>query len=347
MKAMLALFLGTAVLLLAVPLSVLLWRGLPLGNAETLPLEQEPALILPGDKKPPDEPKARKPKGLSSFRVLDTGTGRVMELSALDYVTGAIASEMPAVFGEEALIAQGVAAYTNGNFLAALRREQPEKELQGADFSVNTEKNEGYLTEKSMRTAWGGHYEEYYSRVRHAAEIAVRHLMLYEGEPILAAYFAIGAGGTTEDPSNVWCSPLPYLKPVENSWDKEAPGYLSTRTLTEEELRKLLTEAKAAPGKDPADWLEVLSRSDAGYVTSIRAGKRTLTGQEFRTLLGLRSSSFDFLWKKDRITFTVRGYGHGVGLSQCGANHLAELGKSFREILLHYYPGAELVEISP
>lgn len=193
-----------------------------------------------------------------------------------------------------------------------------------------------------MKAMWGDHYKAYREKITKAAEKAMRHLITYEGQPIVAAYFAISAGKTTEDAGNVWEGPLPYLTPADSHWDKEAAGYRSTVTITAAELRKKLTAQSILTGQKPEEWLKVLTRSEAGYVTAVQAGDRVLTGQQLRTLLGLRSAAFTVEYKNELFTFDVLGYGHGVGLSQAGAQYLAQHGKNYQEILLHYYPGAAL-----
>ena len=327
MKADWGLLGGAAAAMLALPLLVLAWSGTPLGtglpNVTTSDPTRQQSNILPGtDREEPEEPPADTFSVLPSFRILDETTGQVAEIPAADYVAGAIAAEMPASYEEDALIAQGMAAYTNAHYLAALRRADPPEELNGADFSADPAKRLGYVTDDTMKAMWGDHYKAYREKITKAAEKAMRYLITYEGQPIVAAYFAISAGKTTEDAGNVWEGPLPYLTPAE--------------------LRKKLTAQSILTGQKPEEWLKVLTRSEAGYVTAVQAGDRVLTGQQLRTLLGLRSAAFTVEYKNELFTFDVLGYGHGVGLSQAGAQYLAQHGKNYQEILLHYYPGAAL-----
>ena len=351
MKADWALLGSAAAGMLVLPLLVLLWSGTPLGTANSLSggagTPQEETLILPGDQREDtdDAQKSGSPAVLESFRILNEATGRVETVSAPDYVAGAIAAEMPALYESDALIAQGIASFTNAHYLAALRRADPPEELKGADFAADPAHNLGYMTADGMRAHWGDRYEEYSRKIKAAAAEAMKYLITYEDEPILAAYFAISAGKTTEDAANVWEGALPYLVPVDSHWDTEASGYRSTVTLTDAELRKKLTAQSILTGQDPAGWIKVLERSEAGYVTSVQAGDRVLTGQQLRTLLGLRSASFTVEYQKGVFTLTVLGYGHGVGLSQYGAQYLAQHGKDYRTILAHYYPGTQLCAV--
>lgn len=345
---------GAAAAMLAIPLLVLAWSGTPLGTAERLGISgaetKEPQVqILPGDsRKETDDTGGGTESGgiavLSSFRILNETTDEVEEIAAADYVAGAIAAEMPASYEEDALIAQGIASYTNAHYLAALRRSDPTEELKGADFSADPAKRLGYMTDDGMKAMWGDHYETYRRKIDQAAAEAMKHLIVYEGKPIVAAYFAISAGKTTEDAGNVWEGSLPYLTPVKSEWDENAPGFRSTVTFTAAELRKKLTSASILTGQKPEEWLKILSRSEAGYVTAVQAGDRVLTGQQLRTLLGLRSAAFTVEYKNELFTIEVLGYGHGVGLSQYGAQYMAQHKKGWRDILLHYYTG---VTISP
>lgn len=350
MKADWGLLGGAAAAMLAVPLLVLLWSGTPLGTAE-LPLcsgaEGEQPQVLAGS--PREDTDGTDANGafsvLSSFYILNQTTGKVEEVAAADYVAGAIAAEMPASYEPDALTAQGVAAYTNAHYLAALRRARPVEELNGADFAADPEKRMGYVTDDGMKAMWGTHYKEYRQKIDRAAAEAMKYLITYEGQPIVAAYFAVSAGKTTEDAGNVWEGSLPYLIPVDSSWDKNAPGWRSTVTLTAADLRKKLTAGSILTGQKPEEWLKILSRSDAGYVTAVQAGDRVLTGQQLRTLLGLRSAAFTVEYKNELFTLEVLGYGHGVGLSQYGAQYMAQKKTGWQDILLHYYPGTVLTPV--
>lgn len=237
MKADWGLLGGAAAAMLALPLLVLAWSGTPLGTGLPGGTTSDPtpqqSNILPGtDREEPEEPPADALSVLPSFRILDETTGQVAEIPAADYVAGAIAAEMPASYEEDALIAQGMAAYTNAHYLAALRRADPPEELNGADFSADPAKRLGYITDDTMKAMWGDHYKAYREKITKAAEKAMQYLITYEGQPIVAAYFAISAGKTTEDAGNVWEGPLPYLTPADSHWDKEAAGYRSTVTIT-------------------------------------------------------------------------------------------------------------------
>ena len=271
------------------------------------------------------------------------------EMTLAEYTRCAIAAEMPADHHLEALKAQGVAALTYALRQAMEQRSLPEEDrdpsLHGADFAADPGNNRGYMTEENARLFYGEQFDYCWNKITQAADTACRCVALWDGEPIAAAYHAISAGETTERAENIWVSPLPYLVEADSSWDILAPGYKSTVTIADGQLKGLLTAAGATLLPDPSSWLAVEERSDAGYVTSIRAGSITLHGNQLRNLLGLRSAAFELERTRDGYTFYVRGYGHGAGLSQAGADYLARQGWGFDEILLHYYTGITLAEV--
>jgi stage II sporulation protein D len=161
----------------------------------------------------------------------------------------------------------------------------------------------------------------------------------------VAAYHAI-SGGVTEDAANIWTGSAPYLVPVESDGDRLAPGYESTVLIPTEELRKRLVKDYPAINlpEDPAAWFGAVRRTESGYVQEIEAGDITLHGKDIRLLLGLRSHNFEVLYTERGFEFVVVGYGHGVGLSQHGADYMARQGAGYREILEAYYTGAEVAE---
>jgi stage II sporulation protein D len=132
---------------------------------------------------------------------------------------------------------------------------------------------------------------------------------------------------------------------VDSPQDTQAPDYLSTKTLTPTELKSKFTQAypDVTFSNDCTSWVSVQSTTDADYVTSVIVGSISITGAEFRDVLGLNSSDFQVTYNGDTFTITTKGSGHGVGMSQYGANQLALEGYSYTEILTHYYTGVEII----
>ncbi len=359
--------------MVAVPLAVLLWAGAPLAPlSPTLPPavaasassrgeeniirfdppEEEPeegAGWAAGDEGEEDTDREAEEGGIykspvKEFRILDRTTGKVAKVSIRDYVRGAIAAEMPATFHQEAMKAQGVAALSYALNMAIAQRENPDETLKGADFSADPQNRQGYMTEKQIKEFYGETAEYNWAKICEAADEACKVVATYEGEPIAAAYHAISSG-VTENAANIWEGPVPYLIEADSGWDVLAEGYKTVVTLSQDEVKERLTAAGAVLGQDFTSWLEVEERSPAGYVTKVRAGDLTLHGNELRNILGLRSACFFLSAQTRGFVFEVRGYGHGAGLSQNGADYLARQGKDFRQILHHYYTGIHLQEL--
>ena len=282
-----------------------------------------------------------------TLKVLDFTSGQVLELSMRDYVIGAVLAEMPATYCEEALKAQAVAARTYAIRQREKQRLAPDPELMGADISNDSRKFQAYFTPEQAKDFYGSGYEAYYKKAAGAVDGTDRLALFYKGEPIVAAFHS-NSGGMTESAEVVWGSPVDYLVPVESPEDKNSPTYLEEEVFTEKEFREKLEKALPdADFSDPAgEWIEIKETSSSGTVTEMLAGGEKLSGTDFRSIFSLRSANFTVVYNADEENFyiTTKGYGHGVGLSQYGANAMGENGSDFREILLHYYTGAEIKE---
>lgn len=295
----------------------------------------------------PDETEATSPEEPADtdteecFLVLSAESGEVMTLSERDYVIGAVAAEMPAIFETEALKAQAVAAYTYAVRQRAISKAAPADELKGAHFSDDSTKYQAFYTTGQMKERYKEKFDEYYEKISDAAQSVYGELLEYEGEPIVAAFHSMSSG-MTESSVNVWGGSLPYLTAVESKSDLSAPAYQCEYRFTEEEIKKALT-GFGFSGK-PDSWLKTGSVSKSGTVMTVTAGDRTITGVELRALLGLRSAAFTISYADGVFLITTKGYGHGVGMSQYGANAMAQGGSTYVEILEHYYPGTQLTK---
>lgn len=259
--------------------------------------------------------------------------GSSLTVSTREFLIGDLACEMDPHAPLEALKAQAVAALTYYTRLTA----------GGGEIPCDTGKWQVYVTGDGMRERWGEDYEEYRATLEKAVDEVSGQTLTYRGEPILAAYFAISSG-STEAVWNVWAEDSgedhPYLQAVASPGDALADGYLSSREFTADELKSAL-EMPDLSGS-PASWFGEPERTPSGMVKSVDIGGRTFTGPELRAALGLRSACFTWEERDGKLAFTVRGWGHGVGMSQAGAAFMAKSGAGYREILRHYYPGAEV-----
>lgn len=277
------------------------------------------------------------------YRVLDVTTGTVTEVPLREYLIGVVCAEMPATFEIEALKAQAVAAHTYAERISRQNRETPDPALFGADFSNDSSVYQAYYTESQIRNAFGDSFTLYYNKVAEAVDAVCDQLLYYEDEPIIAAFHAM-CPGKTENAETVWGAPLAYLVSVDSASDTDAPSYLDTTTFTAETVSATLTAA--APSlqlpEDQNEWLQVQTTSEAGTVLRVQCGNHVWSGQQIRELFSLRSACFTVAYNENGFTFTTKGYGHAVGMSQYGANAMAAAGCNYAEILAHYYPNTTL-----
>ena len=267
------------------------------------------------------------------FRIYDKTEKAVLEVPYEDYVIGAIAAEMGADFENEALIAQGVAAFSCGLY-------QKEHHLEADyDFTADPQNKSGYITKEKIAEIYKDDFDEKWAILDSAAKTALEYVVTYNKAPAMTVYHAISAG-MTESAENVWGGEIPYLVPVESYGDKLSENYKTTVKWCKADVLDALNKCGAKlNGKFPEEWFDGAKKTDSGYVDEIQIGAATFSGEKLRSLFGLRSTAFDVSFFDDDFIFTVYGYGHGVGMSQIGANAMAKDGADFKEILSHYYPG--------
>lgn len=283
----------------------------------------------------------------TTFKVLDSTTHEVMEVSAKDYVIGAVCAEMPALFEVEALKAQAVASYTYAIRLKDIQKTSPSDDLHGADFSNDSTKYQAFLTNNQIKEYYGSNYDEYYNKVSSAVEDVLGKVIVYSDELIVPVFHSISSG-VTEDAQNVWGYSIPYLVSVDSPQDVSANDFQEVKTFLPTELKSKFTEVYSDIifSSDCSSWISIQSTTEAGTVVSVNVGSKTISGQEFRNILGLRSSVFEVSYNGDTFDITTKGYGHDVGMSQYGANQLALEGYSYVDILKYYYNGVEIVDIN-
>lgn len=267
-----------------------------------------------------------------SFKVFKDD--KILELSANDYVFGVVAAEMPALYEPEALKAQAVAAYT---FACYRKANNTNTEY---DITADPDTAQCYITREEAAARWGEKADEYSKKIDDCINAVQGELLIYEQKPIFAAYHAISSG-TTNSCADVWGSDLPYLKSVNSAGDPLAEKYLSEAVFSADELTEKLKEITKASG-EPQNYFSDIKITNNGYVNQITYCGKNITGSQIAQLLGLRSGNFEINFTDNQFTFTVKGYGHGVGMSQNGANYMAQQGSIYQEILLHYYSGATL-----
>ena len=263
----------------------------------------------------------------------------IRELPLEDYVVGVLAGEMPASFAPAALKAQAVAARTYTLYSASGSKHP------GADVCADPACCQAWLSEERMRRNWGADYEQNLARLRSAAEQTAGELLCYEGRPVFAAFHASSAGAT-EASGAIW-NPRPYLVSVPSPESADTvPHYVSRLLCAPLDFRDTLLAAhpEADLSGEPESWLGPVELDESGRVAAVTLGGIAVRGTELRKLFSLRSTAFTLSCDAEGFRFTVTGSGHGVGMSQYGAEVMARGGADYREILAHYYPGTTLVK---
>lgn len=242
-----------------------------------------------------------------------------------DYIIGVVAAEMPASFESEALKAQAVVA-----------RTYAKRVLSRGGVLTDTVSTQVYKDESELRKVWGNSYNVYYNKIKEAV-MATENLAIYYGGDYIDAVYHSTSNGFTLDAQYVWGNYVPYLQSVESKWDTTASSYLRT----EEKSSVVLWNTLGLSISENTE-VSVISRDKSGHVTEVKIGNSLYDGITFRKLLNLRSTDFDLQVQNGNLIVTTRGYGHGVGMSQYGANGMAKEGYSFIDILKHYYTGISI-----
>ena len=279
------------------------------------------------------------PRGVQDSAVtLRVLVGEQVEEMALDtYLTGVGRAEMPASFHQEALKAQAVAARTY-----TLRKLRLGSQHDAADICTDPACCQAWTNEVTARQNWGEKADFYERAVENAVADTDGEVLLYGGEPILAVFHASSAG-LTRAAGDVWVNDVPYLQSVDSPEQGDAiPNYYSTKTFTPDEFRRRTAALQPDLSGPPEKWLQNPVTDGAGSVETVEVGGVTVKGTKVRSLLGLRSVCFTWEVQDGKLVFFVTGHGHGVGMSQYGANQMAADGATYREILAHYYVGADI-----
>ena len=273
------------------------------------------------------------PAKIRGVLIYDEAAKTNLFVSCAEYIRYATACEMPALYEEEALKAQAVAAWTYVLY-QTINASDPNQPV----LTVNSANYTGFCREEDLKKLWGNAYNEFAQKLDRVVNSVKGQWISYEGQPILAAYFASSAG-KTEDSGNVWGRSLPYLKPVEIGADLSSKQYQQQFTFPSEELESklsLASEGLIFP-ESKAEYFTDFIRSESETVLSVSVGGKIWTGQQIRHALSLPSAAVSVDYQGDNFILTTHGYGHFVGFSQYGANELAKSGMSYDQILSYFY----------
>ena len=275
------------------------------------------------------------PREVPLVGLWDAKQNKMLSLTLEEYVQGVVAAEMPASFHPEALKAQAVAARTYA--YRRILRDERIPEHPEAHLSSDYQSGQAWISWETFFEAHGPSAGRALQRkIKNAVKQTEGVLAYHNGEPILAVYHST-SGGRTENSEHYWSEQLPYLRAVEDPYSVNSPGHYSTATISLSKLAEILDV-------DRVTNFKVIERYPSGRVKTVEVGEKWFSGREIRQRLSLRSTWFTAEILGNEMVFSVWGYGHGVGMSQYGAQGMATSGYSYAEILQYYYQGIELKE---
>lgn len=274
------------------------------------------------------------PETAEQVKVYIPASDSVIETDVQAYLTGVVAAEMPAEFEPEALKAQATAART---YLISHINSGRDDAHKGADICTDSTHCQAWISEEGFKANRSG---ALWDKVLNAVKATEGEIITYKGKPISAVFFSTSSG-RTEDAENVWGKEVPYLKSVKSEGDEKAPHYKSEVTIGIDEFKKTAEENIENVSWD-ADLFGDISRTRSGGIKTIKIGGVIIQGTQLRSLYKLRSTNAEISAADGSVKFAVTGYGHNVGMSQYGANYMAERGKSYEDILKHYYSGVKI-----
>ncbi|KAF1086029.1 Amidase enhancer precursor [Sporotomaculum syntrophicum] len=273
-------------------------------------------------------------------------TGRVELIPLEDYVTGVVAAEMPALFPEEALKAQALAARTY-----IVKRMMAggvvNNHHEGADVCDDPTHAQGYLTTEAMKERWGKiKYYQYYYKIRMAVDSTAGEIITYQGQPIDPVFHA-ACGGHTENAEDVWKFAVPYLRSVACPYENNPESVRQVAFVRDQVAKALNVDFESVSAStNQKELIQVVESTATGRPKTLLVNDRRLSASEIRQKLGLRSTNFTWQLKDDQIIFETVGYGHGVGMCQYGACGLAQHGNDYKKIINHFYTGVQINNIS-
>ena len=277
------------------------------------------------------------------IKLLHKNTNEVEEVPIDTYLCNVVSAEMPADYEKEALKAQAIVARTYTIY------KIQNKKHENADICDDSSCCQAWVSKETRLSRWDeDKRESNWKKIEECVNETKGKIITYEGKPI-NAFFHANSGGKTEIPVNVWGGTgYPYLQVVETAGEEGYDQYESEVSLTKEELiDKLETKySDISIDFNNQDDIKILEYTNSGRVKTVKFGNHNLSGVEARTLLGLRSTNFEISRDGDNIKFTVKGYGHGVGMSQTGADSLAKEGKNCFDIINHFYIGVQITDVN-
>lgn len=283
-------------------------------------------------------------KQYDTIKLLHADTGEIEEVPLDTYLLGVVSAEMPANFEQEALNAQALVARTYTIYSIVHNQGKH----GDADICDDSNCCQAWISKEDRMARWDeAEKESNWRKIETAVNTTAGKIITYEGA-VIDAFFHSNSGGATEAPVNVWGGTnYPYLQSVETAGEDAYSQYSSEVIFTKEEFNNkiLAKHSDFTIDYSKEDAIKILEYTESGRIKTIKIGNLNLSGVEVRTLLGLKSANFTVTIDGDNIKFEVTGYGHGVGMSQTGADSMAKSGNNYEEIVKHFYTGVEITEM--
>ena len=278
---------------------------------------------------------------ITKVKVFMSKENTIKEINLEEYVTGVVSAEMPASFEIEALKSQAVAARTYALAHVKEMGGTPCKNGNGADL-CDTVHCQVYRVKEERIKSWGTSGEKNWDKIKMAVGDTSGQVLTYNNALVMEPYYFSTSSGKTENSEEVFSNSIPYLRSVESPGEETVKNAKSSKIVKYKDLSQIINSnynnAKVTSA-NIKNRIKIIDRTEGGSVKNIKVGNITMLGSKFRTMLGLKSSNFEMKFNSSNIEIDCSGYGHGVGMSQSGADAMAKEGRSYIEILTHYYQG--------
>lgn len=279
------------------------------------------------------------------INVYDVDENKIKKMNMEEYLYGVLSSEMPSTFDEEALKAQAVAART---YVIYKIENNIKSGHKGADICTNSSHCQAYTSYENLKNIKGKDWmDSDYVKVKKAIDETRGQILTYNDKAILPLYFSTSSG-KTENSEDVFSTKYPYLVSVDSPYEKQSPKYITTYSIEKSKFIKYIKNSYPQLSVSLSqlnNQVNIESRTEGGCVKIIRIGNIKLSGIQIRKILNLNSANFTIDYSGNEMKFTIKGYGHGVGMSQWGAQGMAQKGYKYYDILFHYFKDTNIKDI--
>lgn len=260
--------------------------------------------------------------------IIRSKTNAEETMTIRDYVIGVVSAEISPLYADEAIKAQAVAAHTYALYQLS----------HGVKLTDDYTKHQAYISPSEAKEKWGDKYEIYSKKITSCTDEVINKVITYDGEIILPAFFAL-CSGQTENSRDIWGGDKPYLVSVTSVGDTLSENLTNEVTVKKEDFEAF---SSLTINEIPVINLDT---TPSGAVKKITINSKEFSGSKIQEAFNLKSNNFTVKYAEGNFIFTVTGNGHGVGMSQYGADFMARQGSSYEEILKHYYTGVEVTEM--